>query len=534
MKKSGCLLVAALAFLLIGLALVGISMMMPHAQPVTAAHPEALRRNIVLPADPSNPNSAQPLQNTSLAEYAAALRSPFTNDLNALADAPRYNLRLRLDARARKLFGEQTVHYTNRSAQPLPDMVLRLYPNTAYMGGDMVLGAIAVDGVAARFEFDTPIDRSIVRVQLPQLLPAGRTTVLSLSFTISILRPNRIANGVFGLDDGFWALPNAYAVVAPREGDVWRIDAAPTYGDIVLSEMALYRVQISAPANLRVVATGVCQSHSAQPETAPPAPTATTTCVAGPVRDFAMHFSSGYVTVSISVPSHSEPVLLTSYFLPQHRRTGERALQIAADALAAYEKRFGAYPYKELKVFATTATAGGIEYPMLAGVMHKFYANDDDYFEWLVAHEVAHQWWYGMVGSNPITDAWLDEALTQYTTSLYWEERYGKASAERTRNNNFVERYLAERKANGDRRVAQVVAAFPRKSYFPVVYGKGPLFFDAVRRASDDATFTTWLRTYFDRMRYRIARPNDLLQAANDVGIGHITQPAYQQWILGN
>jgi aminopeptidase N len=208
-------------------------------------------------------------------------------------------------------------------------------------------------------------------------------------------------------------------------------------------------------------------------------------------------------------------------------------LDIAANALATYEKRFGAYPYGELKLFATTTSAGGIEYPNLAGVLFNFYEGNDDYFEWLVAHEVAHQWWYNLVGSNPITEPWLDESLTQYSALLYMEDRYGVQAAQKYRVRYFTDRFAEERNVRGDRRVGQPTAAFPRKAYFPIVYGKGPLFFEAVRSGADDARFGAWLRGYYERHRYSTAQASDLLQAADEVGLGPVVHAAYAEWILG-
>ena len=43
--------------------------------------------------------------------------------------------------------------------------------------------------------------------------------------------------------------------------------------------------------------------------------------------------------------------------------------------------------------------------------------------EYLIAHETAHQWWYSVIGNDEINEPWLDEALTEYSTILYFEER---------------------------------------------------------------------------------------------------------------
>ena len=490
-----------------------------------------LTSSFVLDAFPS-PNAYVKVVDVSLAGYALALRRPFMADLDALQQVPRYDIALAVNPASRLITGQQTTRYVNREGASLNEMMLRLYPNTAYRGGGMQVDQVAVDGVPANWAYDNRVsDRSILRINLPTPLAAGQALMLSLNFAINVPSEGGSGYRTFGQFGTLWALPNAYAMVAPRTAGAWQLDAIPAYGDIVLSEVALYRVQIQAPASWHIVATGVCQTDSSQAAS----PYATTTCTAAAVRDFALHLNPSYRVASVSAPSVTgEPILISSFYLPQHERAGQSALRYATNAVATYEKRFGPYPYPELKVFATTSTSGGIEYPTLAGVLDTSYANDNAEFEWLVAHEVAHQWWYGLVGNNPITEPWLDEALAQYSASLYLEDKNGAAFAQRYRGQAFTARYETERRQNGDRQVGQPTTDLPSSSYFPIIYGKGPLFFDEVRRGSDDARFFAWLRTYFEQRRYGIATAQDLLAAADAVGLGAVARPAFDRWILGN
>jgi len=466
---------------------------------------------------------------TPLSPYTAALRPAFAGEIGQMADWPRYDLSLRIDPIKNKVTGTQQVIYTHRDNTPLREIALRLYPNTDYMEGKMTLSAVQINGkpIADRtIRRNGRADRATLLVPLSRPLSMGQQVTLSMQLDISVPVSPTKGYRTFGLIDGILSLPNAYAMVPPRRDGRWWLDSIPIFGDVVLGQMALYRVRIQAPKEQVIVATGVCESDRADS-----ANDAAVVCSSGPVRDFAIHLSPHYRVVSATLPS--EDITVYSYYLPTHERAGENALDYAEKALKTYERRFGPYPYRELKVFETTTIAGGIEYPMLAGVTDANYELDGGYFEWLVAHEVAHQWWYNMVGSDPITEPWLDESLTQYAASLYIEDRYGDVAARAQRDLFFNQRYENERKAKGDRRVGQPSALFPRWSYFPIVYGKGPLFFEEVRRKGGDSRFEAWLRTYFVHNRFAIANANALLQAANDVGLREITQAAYDEWIMG-
>ena len=480
---------------------------------------------------------AKTAQFAEIEPYLAALRPALMADVGQahMADWPRYDLALKINPVARQVVGTQQVIYTNRETAVLKDIALRLYPNTQYMDGQMDLTDVRVNDRSVKARFVTRngrMDRSMVLLSLPEPLAAGQSLTLSMALTVTAPLSPTTGYRTFGMIDGMLSLPNVYAMIAPREKGRWRLDSIPLFGDVVVSVMALYRAHIDLPNDYTLVATGMCKPDSAGIQV----------CVSGPARDFAMQVNARYrVHTTTLHDSVNGDVVIYSYCLPQHDRAGERALGYAAGALKSYERRFGLYPYRELKVFETTTIAGGIEYPMLAGITDSNYEletnintnTNGNYFEWLIAHEVAHQWWYNMVGSNPITEAWLDESLTQYSASLYIEDRYGEAAARAQRDQLFSERYDKERKSKGDRRVGQPTDLFPRWSYFPIVYGKGPLFFEEVRHNGGDARFEAWLRTYFVRYRYDVAQADDLLRVAADVGLADVARTAHDRWILG-
>jgi hypothetical protein len=497
-----------------------------------------------------------------LEPYALALRSTHRHDIDAFASATRYDIDLTVDPTTLSVAGRQTVRYTNRGTSALDEILLRLYPNTPYMSGMMRVDSALADGrpvtlsawLRASSDVAAPVtDTSVIWLPLDAPLAAGHSVWLTMTFALTAPTNSETGYRVFGRANGVLSLPNAYPMIPPRDEAGWRVDEAPAWGDIVFSETALYRVRIRAPAAHVIVATGVCapsasllepaalgapapapQANGQSELSATPQPQQDVTCVAGPARDFAIHLSDRFQSIQASMPSQGEYITISSYYLPGSRMGGARALLYATEAIRVFERRFGPYPFKELKVFMSPTTSGGIEYPMLAGVTDALYDITGGYFEWVTVHEVAHQWWYALVGSDPLNEAWLDEALTQYATSLYIEDRYGLPAAQAERERYFTRRYEDDaRRVNRDNRVGQPTGAFDRRAYGPLVYGKGPLFFQAVREAAGDARFNSWLRAYFNRYRYGIASAEHLLRVADETGIGPAARQAYQQWILG-
>jgi hypothetical protein len=93
----------------------------------------------------------------------------------------------------------------------------------------------------------------------------------------------------------------------------------------------------------------------------------------------------------------------------------DRALKVATDSLDFYYNHIGPYPLKQLDVVMDGS--GLMEYPGFVTVGSPQRLGEN--FENVVAHEIAHQWFYGVVTNDPYNEAWIDEGVTEFTASLY-------------------------------------------------------------------------------------------------------------------
>ena len=187
---------------------------------------------------------------------------------------------------------------------------------------------------------------------------------------------------------------------------------------------------------------------------------------------------------------------------------------MVSDALKSYNQRIGAYPFSELDLVATPTTAGGIEYPGAGGRSPKGCTRRIlSFYEVATAHEVAHQWWYSLVGNDQIDEPWLDEALTQFTTALYYRDVYGPQGL-RGYVDNLESRYDRVKGTADDKRSDLPVADYSPREYSAIVYGKAALFFKAIYDAIGDAKFNQLLQDYFKQHRYGVAYPQDFLKVA--------------------
>jgi aminopeptidase N len=199
----------------------------------------------------------------------------------------------------------------------------------------------------------------------------------------------------------------------------------------------------------------------------------------------------------------------------EFRPSGERVLEIGANALSAFSERFGPYPYNELDLVSTPMLAGGMEYSNIVAIGIYYYDPESSidgipgsvFLESAAAHEVAHEWFYCQVMSDQIDEPWLDESLVQYATYQYYLDTYGKQAAEGFKE-SFHRRW--ERVAKEPVPIGMPAEDYSPLEYGAIVYGRGALFFEALAEEMGQEMFDSFLREYVDTFRWGIAEPDDL------------------------
>ncbi|WP_078596400.1 M1 family metallopeptidase [Evansella clarkii] len=96
----------------------------------------------------------------------------------------------------------------------------------------------------------------------------------------------------------------------------------------------------------------------------------------------------------------------------------EEILEDAASAFTYFQNTIGPYPHEQLDIILEGI---GMEYPgvVTAGSVYGNFTNKESISR-IVVHEIAHQWFYGIISNDPYFDAWLDEGITELVTSLFF------------------------------------------------------------------------------------------------------------------
>jgi len=419
------------------------------------------------------------------------------------------------------LQGCERVRYTNREDVPLDEIYFRLFPNTA--GGKTTVSGIRAMGqeVEPIYEFQD----SALRLSLPAALKPGDQVTIQLDFEVQVAEEMAGNYGLFGYFDGVLVLDEFSPVIPVYDDEGWNVEAPPPNADLPHYDASFYLVRVTAPAGLTVVATGVEVGREYEGDNQ------ILTFAAGPARDFYLAASEDYIVVSETVGETT----INSYALSEWTAGAELALQFAAGALESFNQRFGVYPYTEFDLVGTPMQALGMEYPGIVAITLEEYdpgvyfggVPSQVYLESTVAHEVAHQWFYNVVGNDQVDEPWLDEAVVQYATGLYYVDVYDEAAAQSYRQ-SWDGRW--DRVDRADIPIGLPAGEYVGREYGAIVYGRGPLFIAALAEEMGQETFDEFLRDYYQSHKWGIGTGETFKQLAEDHCQCDLTA-LFEEWV---
>jgi hypothetical protein len=286
--------------------------------------------------------------------------------------------------------GTERVRLTNTGTQAVSSVTFDVL---AAHYGWFVLDGGTIDGIP------TTVDQAEIRFSFPEwpTLAPGDTRTVGFTFHLDI------GDGGDGFDgtrrDGnILRLAYWFPVLSDDHGYHEEFDA-------IYTATGTFHVTLTAPAALTLASTGVVQQSATN------AGQTTYSIEAPNVRDFAAFLSSTY---TVTRGTTKDNVAVEVYMTPGHAATvsggTDRILQYAIHAIEQMSAWVGPYPYPVFRVAdAGTTMPGGIEFPMVIAISTRI----RDQLT-LVSHETAHQWFYGIIGTHPQTEPWVDEGAASF------------------------------------------------------------------------------------------------------------------------
>jgi len=401
--------------------------------------------------------------------------------------------------------GTLSMDYVNDTSATLDELFFRLYPNAAsiYTGASLEVTAATVD--AADVQTAVYLEDTVVLVPLPSPLAPNDTVTVALQFSGRAAAPNQGGYGILTKNPSVLTLSAFYPMPAVYGDEGWSLDPVPAVGDAVSSPA------VSTTCALTVDAAVDCASTGRIVSTTQAENRAEYLIETGLARDFTVVLLQNVECFERT----QDGVTLRAWFSPATRQAAEVTLEEAAASLALFTELIGPLPYSEIDlVEAPLVHAVGVEFAELVLISAAYAQRPmDPFYTVIVAHEMVHQWFYNVVGTDPVETPWMDEALATYLSLVVFEQtgRTLEASNELRKWNRA---YQSARGARPDLGVASPLYVFPNASvYSGLVYSGGGLFLSAVRSEIGDEAFFAGLGEYYKLYTHSIAPRGALLQS---------------------
>lgn len=480
----------------------------------------------------------------------------------AAQEAPlRYEMDLTLDDRLHRLSGEIQLHYTNRSADSLPELVFHLWPNAfssrhsdyarqqlqlgraefhfaraEQRGGFDSLSFLLQDRPLAWKPFENQPD--LAHILLPEPLPPGDSIILRIPFQLHI--PELF--GHFGHRGHYYQMTHWYPCPALYDSSGWNTMPYLEIGD-VQQEFADYQLRLTLPANYLVAASGELQSdperiflQEKQTETErllqtgfpvnPPTPPSadslkTILFSASGVPGFAWCAAKDFHLLERQTGPDS--LRCQVFFSNQNIKLWRRAPLLLNDAIAHFQKILGPYPFSHITAVESFKPGSfGLDFPMLAVIGE---VDSEAELDGFLAHELLQQWFSVRAGIDQRHHSWLSEGLCSYYEDRYLANRYGSEKSQPANSpfplltnislDELAYLYMARR----DLDTAPADSAAPASGihHYINAYAKPTIGFHLLEEYIGQVKFDSAVHLFLRKRPYRHPGPTELQEALESI-----------------
>ena len=491
-----------------------------------------------------------------------------------------YTIRASLDTGAHTLTGRVTVRYANRSPDTLRYVWVQLDQNiyrddsrgtalnppgarfagAGFDGGYVISKVEAISRSAGKPVKTTAltltVNGTMGRIDLSRPLPPGGAVEFAIAYSFQIPEHGSDRMGREHYDTGWlYEMAQWYPRMAVYD-DVrgWNTEQYLGQGEFYL-EYGDFDVEITVPRNFVVVATGtlanptevltatqrsrlaqalksdttvliIARSEAGQASTRPAgaSPTLTWRFNAKNVRDVAWAAAPNFIWDA----SGWEGILIQSVYTPEADRDWENSTKYSRHTIEHYSERWFRYPYPT--AINVAGPVGGMEYPMIV-----FCGDQATGFALysVTTHELGHQWFPMIVGSNERLFAWMDEGFNTFINIYSVRSFYPDSQWDRNRGDTQTWARVA---ASG----RDQPPIFPPDRIDPqqlgqVAYTKPATGLYLLRHqiADDTTRFDAAFREYIRRWAYRHPTPADFFRTMED-GLGEDLSWFWRGWFYTN
>jgi hypothetical protein len=375
----------------------------------------------------------------------------------------KYKIEVKLDDKAHKLIANEQIVYINHSTQYLTEIWMHIWPN-AYKNDKSAFAQQQLMQNQKKFARSKDDERGyieglnfkvndvLVDVQLNEKFPdvvklilikplaPNDSIIISTPFEVKI--PNSFSR--LGHVDQSYQITQWYPKPAVYDVNGWHPIPYLDQGEFY-SEYASFDVSITLPKNYVVGSTGELQNDEekiflknlsditlkrdtfyADDNEIPKSSDTLKTIryIQDNIHDFGWFADKRYHVIQseVELPSSKKKVTTYVMFTNRYAKYWKNSSQYINDAVYYYSLWLGDYPFNYCTaVDGALSAGGGMEYPMVTVIGSVGNAKSLDL---VITHEVGHNWFYGILGSNEREYPWLDEGINSFYESRYMRMKY--------------------------------------------------------------------------------------------------------------
>ena len=410
-----------------------------------------------------------------------------------------YEITAALNPEENQLEYTARVQIRNDGHDKTDELFFHLYGNLYKTETESISINSITDADRKAISYELRDNDQLIRLALDDKLKGGDETTVIFTCTVSI----PAIESVYGVSRyGEIHLPFFYPQLAVYDKNGWNTKPLVSAGDGRYAEMSDYAITISAPSEYEIVCNGVEMSKGTQ--------NGRTVYVfqADQRRELFIAAYTDYV--------HMERVVgntrILGYFMNRNADLFdmENCIDAAAFSIGFYNRIYMSFPYETLIVMDSpwSRVPANMEYSGLFTIadMH------GDAGEETTFHEMAHQWFYFLVGNNENTEPWLDEGFATFSQILCVE-----AAIQDETYKTVWDQEGYERRCEHTKRMSNEVSGVINVGYgetnrdSDLFYNRGASFLIELMETIGKDEFLSILSEYCKAYAFRIATTEDFL-----------------------
>ncbi|RYY70365.1 MAG: M1 family peptidase [Chitinophagaceae bacterium] len=445
------------------------------------------------------------------------------------------NIKVSLDDKAHSLNADMSMQYHNNSPDTLHYIWFHVWPNaykndrTAFSDqllengrtdfyfskeesrGYMNRLNFQVDGMLADME-DHPQHQDIIKLILPQPLAPGQTARIETPFHVKL--PFNFSRG--GHIGQSYQVTQWYPKPAVYDRKGWHPIPYLDQGEFY-SEFGDYSVSIKLPSGYKVAATGTLSEKEAG-DSNDTLSTQTLIFKQTNVHDFAWFADKDFEILHDTLQINSRIIDVYAYYKQGNAEQWKNSLGFIKSALLSKSKWLGEYPYPVATVVerAGSEDMGGMEYPTITLISP---TDNERMLDYLINHEVGHNWFYGILASNERLHPWMDEGMNSYYDKRYAIEQYnninlnvtGTAAFLRKREPEDIQQTILASviAVKKDQPIESPAAKFSSLNSNIIPYEKTAQWLSLLEAQLGTPLFDSVMKTYYRQWQFKHPYPED-------------------------